>query len=64
MPFRINKPTKTADSDRPNSLVVARSLAFVMALFPAFFVFDRERLERSRRSHQHTVVGSEYRKLA
>ena len=48
-PFRINRPTKTAVSDRPNSFVVARSLVFVITSFPAFrfFAFSRARLERS-----------------
>src|SRR4030095_5581431 len=61
MPFKINRPTKTAVSDRPNicavlySLVpstcaVARSFVVVMTSIPAFrfFVVSRGKLERAQ----------------
>src|SRR5215831_18726021 len=39
MPFRINRPKKTAVRDRPNTFVVARSLVFVMTWVPALRFF-------------------------
>jgi hypothetical protein len=47
--LRIRRPTNTAVSDRPNTLVVTRSLVLTMATVPALprlFLFVEDRLKR------------------
>jgi hypothetical protein len=64
MPFKINRPTKTAVSDRPNTFVAVRSLVFVMTWTLHFdFCFSRERLERGWADAPAYGGASKYKKL-